>query len=115
MKIKRGGRIKIEHNAGILWVIVTLVVILILLVSYIKMQEREASSNSECESDSGCVLQETGCCPCTMGGKRECMSLENATSYQKILQDCPRDIACIALYNCEFQDCRCQNNRCMGK
>lgn len=106
---------KIEHNAGIFWVIAVLIIVLILLVSYIKMQEGKESNNiSECKSGSDCVLQETECCPCSMGGNAECMAKDNATYYQEKLGDCRKDIACIALYNCKFQGCECRNGKCAG-
>ena len=69
-------------------------------------------SDKECEKDSDCVLQQTTCCSCSMGGQEVCMSKQNASDYQEKLNDCQKDILCAAVYNCKESKCSCVNGKC---
>ncbi|MBU1136709.1 MAG: hypothetical protein ABIG37_03700 [Nanoarchaeota archaeon] len=94
----------------ILFIILSLIILFSIFIFVIKFK-----NNSECKSDSGCVLQETTCCPCNMGGKQECMSKDNSENWKEKLKECDKNIMCIAVYNCKEIECGCSFGKCKEK
>ena len=66
------------------------------------------------EKDKGiCVLQQTTCCSCSMGGKQECMTADEAKIMQeKLAKECKKDMMCIAMFNCENITCVYKDEKC---
>ena len=110
---KEAHGIGISYNKNIFIAIILVVIFIILLVIFIKRET--TNQETECQSNNDCILQQTTCCSCNMGGTSACMSRENASFYQKELQKCQEDIICIAMYNCEFETCECKESKCVGK
>ncbi len=64
---------------------------------------------------SECVLQQTTCCECEMGGNRQCMTKNEALAVQENLsRDCSKDILCAAVYNCVETTCIMINGKCQS-
>jgi hypothetical protein len=68
---------------------------------------------SGCKKDSDCIVQQVTCCPCSMGGKEECMSKTNASYWkEKLAEECEEDIVCPAVYRCMGIECKCIEGNC---
>ena len=71
----------------------------------------------KCNNNSDCVLVNSGCCGCSMGGGMTCINknyLENWN--QKLKFDCKVERACLAVYLCDDNPtgCECVDNVCHG-
>ena len=71
----------------------------------------------KCNNNNDCVLVNSGCCGCSMGGGMTCINkkyLENWS--QKLKLDCKDNVACLAVYLCGSNPtgCECVNNVCQG-
>lgn len=104
---------RIKHNKKVLVAIIILAVILVVLLIWLRNQKNQ--EKVECKSDGDCVLQQTTCCSCNMGGKQECMSRQNASLKQEELKSCEANIVCPAVYNCMAEKCSCVNGECLTK
>lgn len=107
--------IKIRHSKNALIFAVVFIVLLFFIIILLKSIQENQQGIKSCKSNDDCILQNKDCCGCSMGGQSSCMAKQEALSYQDILKDCPESMACIALYNCEFNGCRCQNGKCTGE
>ena len=60
-----------------------------------------------------CVMQQIDCCGCEMGGKEECMTIEEAEkTRERLAVECSKDIFCTANYVCEEVECKMINGEC---
>jgi hypothetical protein len=89
-----------------------LVLLTSLLVVFV---ERESDLNAyQCIEENDCVKVQTTCCPCNMGGEEKCVAKSELAFYEEKLEECPENLACIALYNCKIDVCSCENGECSG-
>ena len=103
---------RIKHNKKVFVIIAIIAILLVLIIIFIPKQNNNNNIEKECSSDSDCILQETSCCNCNMGGEQVCMSKKNASIIQEKLKNCEKNIMCIALYNCRQAKCGCVDNKC---
>jgi putative hemolysin len=102
-----------QNKKALYFAIAMLVVLIFLIIVYIRLGENK--ENSSCKIDEDCVLQQTTCCSCSMGGEERCMTKQEAETTQKKLdEDCSEDIMCIAMYNCKVNSCKCEEGNCLG-
>ncbi len=66
----------------------------------------------ECKSDKDCAKVQTSCCSCSMGGEEICAPLSKSAELKA--KDCPSDLMCVAMYNCNIKSCACINGKCEG-
>ena len=70
-----------------------------------------------CDNDSDCVLVNSGCCDCSMGGGMVCINKKYLEYWnQKLKLDCKDIMDCPAVYLCDDNPtgCKCVNNVCKG-
>lgn len=60
-----------------------------------------------------CVKVRTSCCGCEMGGSEECVLASEVGEYEDDLSDCPPDLICAAVYNCEIETCEYVDGECI--
>jgi putative hemolysin len=105
-------KMKVKQNKNLLYIPMALLAILVILVI---LSIRLQGENSECKINEDCVLQQTTCCSCNMGGDEECMTKQKAEETQARLdKECSVDIMCVAMYNCNVNKCECENGNCTG-
>jgi hypothetical protein len=109
MKMKKRAVITV-----ILGIIVLVVLIIAVNNSIIKLPI-ENVVNETCQSDSDCIIQQVGCCPCSMGGEETCMTKSASLKKQEELAKCSKGIMCLALYACQNISCQCANGTCQNK
>lgn len=71
----------------------------------------------KCNNNSDCVLVNSGCCGCSMGGRMICINKKYLENWnQKLKLDCKVERACPAVYLCGDNPtrCECVNNVCQG-
>ena len=71
----------------------------------------------KCNNNSDCVLVNSGCCGCSMGGRMICINKKYLENWnQKLKLDCKVERACPAVYLCDDNPtgCECVNNVCQG-
>lgn len=98
---KKKGKIKIEHNRTLFYIIIFLIVLLIILIYFIVKNNEVDENGSECVLDSDC-LPACGCHPdsCIAGDVRgEC---ENVFCTQ----------VCSGPLDCGAGSCGCVNGKC---
>ncbi|MCS7134409.1 MAG: hypothetical protein NZ889_00920 [Candidatus Pacearchaeota archaeon] len=94
-------------------IIFTFLLSLALLLGGCKFPFRQdAQDIKECILDTDCVKVQVTCCPCSAGGKEECVSAAAKPVYDKILSECSPNVICPQVYNCKIQKCVCKRNRC---
>jgi len=106
--------IKIKHNKKLLFLILILLVLLVFTVFMINKKEG-IKKKKECLSDEDCIKQQITCCPCSMGGEEKCVSKEEAVYLRRKIEECDKDIFCIASYNCREFNCACEEGKCVEK
>jgi len=86
----------------------------ILILSACFFLKSKQSSDIIGGQNATCVKQQTTCCSCSMGGKEECVTKEEAVEIQeKLRRECKKGIVCIARYACEDFVCEYKNNSCV--
>jgi len=138
--IKKKGikRINIEHNKPLFFIILLLLVFLVFLLvqsrnlsvqnnenqeinesqseigvgSSIPQLPVDSDDQTDCKTDSDCVIVQTSCCPCEMGGQEVCVSESNQYLFEEKLELCNEDLYCPAVYNCLINSCICNNGKC---
>ena len=80
-----------------------------------KSLNKTFNNTIECYSAEDCVKIQVTCCPCNMGGKEKCVPRDKVNLYKDKLKQCPKDLTCIALFNCKNFECKCENNKCIEK
>ncbi len=101
-----------SKRASIAAIIVTIVSILIVgtaTVLVITNAGRE-SDKAECSVNSDCIKTQTTCCSCEMGGNEICVPHGQEEIYRA--KNCPQDPLCMAVYNCEIEECTCLQGKC---
>ena len=89
------------------------IVLFVILVAASMIVKSLASYYSDKLSSEECVLQQTSCCGCAMGGKEECMTLEEAeVTKERLANECSKDIFCTANYVCEEVECKMIEGQC---
>lgn len=101
-------------------IIIAIVVLNLIGCSGAKSQENKSIikgliDEQECSIDSDCVQIETTCCPCSNGGKQECVSDSKAKEYEEKLKNCPENPRCLSVYNCKMTGCICKGNKCVNE
>jgi len=87
-------------------------VCILVLSVYFLLKSKQTDISKE--QNVTCVNQQTTCCPCSMGGKEECMIKEEAIRMQgKLERECGKGIVCVAMYACEDFVCEYKNNTCV--
>jgi hypothetical protein len=87
-------------------------IVLIILLIMISMIVKSLAAYYDSKTQE-CVMQQTSCCGCEMGGKEECMTLEEAkTTRERLAKECSKDIFCTANYVCEDVECKMVNGEC---
>lgn len=66
--------------------------------------EENVNESEECFGE-GCVKVQITCCSCNMGGEEKCVKESEVEKYKEKLNDCPKDLICAAVYNCEIESC----------
>ena len=94
--------------------IVFVSVLVLLVVTFLSFKFKEPEKIKECVVDSDCVKVQVTCCPCSMGGKEECVSKDKVSFYKKKLEQCPKNIVCTMTYNCNISKCKCIEGKCTG-
>jgi len=108
MKMKK--RVVITVILGII-----VLVVLIIAMNNSVRKPFESIVNETCQIDNDCVIQQVGCCPCSMGGEETCMTKSQSLKKQEELAKCSKGIMCIALYACQNISCQCANGTCQNK
>jgi hypothetical protein len=111
-------RMKLKYNKKFLFIIPLLVMLTVVFaVVMLRLWEEDGGAEKACKVDVDCVKQQVTCCPCSMGGRQECMSKSKAKEIQEQLgRECREDIICPAVYRCvEEAKCRCIEGKCMEK
>ena len=65
-----------------------------------------------CVVDADCVKTNAGCCPCSMGGTSTAINV-NCLDAWNDLMDCPPDLMCPAVYNCDNSTPACDSGHCV--
>ena len=65
-----------------------------------------------CLVDADCVKTAAGCCPCSMGGTSTAINGACVDAYNALL-DCPVDLMCPAMYNCDDSTPACLGTQCV--
>ena len=71
----------------------------------------------KCNNNGDCVLVNSSCCGCSMGGGMTCINKKYLKDWnQKLKLDCKGDIDCPAVYLCDDNPtgCECVDNVCWG-
>jgi len=98
---------KLPKNKKLVYSIV-LIIILVVLSMIVKSLAGYYNKKTN-----PCVMQQTTCCGCEMGGKEECMTIEEAeTTRERLASECSKDIFCTANYVCEDVECKMINGEC---
>ena len=101
-----------KRGKKIILIVIILIISLGIIYSYIN---KDTNEFKECQTDSDCIKVQTTCCSCNMGGKEMCVSKKEVGFYEKQLENCSKDSACIALYACDIKSCGCIEGRCVWK
>lgn len=113
---KRSTRRKIRRKNKFYILVFIFLLFVLLFISFLNLTNHTVKKEKlfQCNSDNDCVLQQTTCCSCNMGGNEECMSKKEAEAIEKELkQECSSNLYCIALYNCKIKSCKCVNGKCV--
>jgi hypothetical protein len=112
---KINDKIKITYNKKALFSILVLSVLLVITLFWtVRIIENQTGKGNECKVNEDCVIQQTTCCPCTMGGEEKCMPKQEAQEVQQRLdEECDEDLICIALFNCMVESCSCDDGSCV--
>jgi len=76
------------------------------------MPDTKCEDYFACLADADCVKTSQGCCPCSMGGISIAMNAECVDEYNEAL-DCPPDLMCSAVYNCDDSTPACEDGHCV--
>ena len=82
----------------------------LIIIFFVITSFPEKSGLAECNVNSDCMIVQTTCCPCEMGGVEKCVPRGQEKIYRA--KDCPEHPVCIALYNCEVKSCICSAGEC---
>ena len=113
MKKKAAGRIKnkiISKNNLSLVLTITFIAIVLIIIFFVITSFPEKYGLVECSVNSDCMIVQTTCCACEMGGVEKCVPRGQEKIYRA--EDCPEHPICIALYNCEVKSCVCSSGKC---
>ncbi len=102
---KTGSKKNLSLVLTITFIIMVLIIIFFVITSF-----PEKSGLAECNVNSDCMIVQTTCCPCEMGGVEKCVPRGQEKIYRA--KDCPEHPVCIALYNCEVKSCICSAGEC---
>ena len=86
-------------------------ILLVVGVFWLTEKEGDASKpkDSQCPGKN-CTKVQVTCCPCNMGGEEKCVNSSEAERYREKLKNCPKNLICAAIYNCNV-DLLCNNSR----
>ena len=71
--------------------------------------ENDEGDETFCSKDSDCIKKQTTCCPCSAGGREECI---NVKEDREILCPPQNEFVCPQVYNCREISCSCINGKC---
>ncbi len=111
IKIKRGSKLKIEHNKILFWVIIILILLLVVLVYFAVQENKEINNKTNEENMSREIIMcdiESDCVPSSCCHAESCVSKKNAPDCELLFcsQVCQGPLDCNAGY------CGCVNNKC---
>jgi hypothetical protein len=114
----------LKENRGkkglVVWIVLFLIVLMIVVLFFKGGEhdnggERVGDGNLiGCSSDADCVIVETSCCNCNMGGDDKCVLKSEEENYLNELSDCSDKLLCTAVFNCDVESCKCINGECVG-
>lgn len=89
------------------------IIFAVAVIIFVQFANHKITKNSsECRNDNDCIKVQTSCCSCSMGGEEVCAPLSKSKELKA--KDCPQDLMCIAMYNCNIKSCACINGKCEG-
>lgn len=59
-----------------------------------------------------CVKVQTTCCPCSNGGTEVCVLASEKEKYEVNESNCPDDLICATMYNCNENPCEFKSGEC---
>ena len=74
--------------------------------------QTQNDTERECLFDEQCDKVQVSCCPCSSGGEEKCVLKSKINEYELNLSECPDNLICPAVFNCEIDDCICDDGKC---